>query len=73
MKFGKVIQLILMFYNLAIKHADEVAGGGGGAGYGAYLALHDNGTFEIRTGRAADKTLSGEYENDTLELTFTTV
>ena len=71
MKFGKVIQLILIFYNLAIKHADETAGGG--AGYGAYLALNNNDTFEIRTGRAADKTLSGEYENDTLELTFTTV
>lgn len=71
MKFNKVISLILMFYNLAVKHADEVAGGG--AGYGAYLALRTDDTFEIRTGRAADKTLSGGYANDTLELTFTTV
>lgn len=69
MKFGKVIQLILMFYNLAIKHADEAAGGS--AENGAYLALKNN-TFVIRTGYAAEKTLSGEYANDTLEMNITT-
>lgn len=67
MTFGKVIQLILMFYNLAIRHADDVTGGS--AANGALLMLKDE-TFVIRTGYAAEQELTADCTNGTLTMTL---
>ncbi len=68
MKFGAVIRLILMFYELAVKHADSISGYSPGNGIEMSLS---NGTFRIMTGTAGDHTLSGDLTNTTLTLNLT--
>lgn len=68
MTFTKVIQLILMFYNLAVKHADEVSGGSAGNGACIYVK---NGTLVMVTGYAADKVLDADITDGALNISLT--
>lgn len=66
--FQKLYLMILTFYQLAIKHADTVAGGGASAGALLYLS---NSTLYIRTGFAAEKNLDADMTNGTISITLT--
>lgn len=70
MTMSKVMQLILMFYNLATRYADGIADGSAGKGCLIYLK---NETLVIRTGTSADKTVDGSLEGGTLTLTLTVI
>lgn len=70
MTFNRVMQLVLMFYNLANRYADGIADGS--AGRGCLLYIKDN-TFYIRTGESSDKTLDGDMEDGTLSLSLTPI
>ena len=70
MTFNKVMQLVLMFYNLANRYADGIADGS--AGKGCLIYTRD-GTLCIRTGTSQDKTLDGSLEYETLTLNLTLI
>lgn len=65
MTFSKVLQLILVFYNLAVKHADKVSGGSAGNGACIYVK---NGTLVMVTGYAGDKVLNADMTNGALNI-----
>lgn len=67
MTFNKVIQLILMFYNLAVKHADKVSGGSAGNGACIYVK---NSTLFMVTGYAAEKFLDADITNGALNISL---
>ncbi len=68
MSFSRVLQLILMFYNLAVKKASAIAEGSA-AGNGARIYTQ-NGTLIIRTGYSADKTIDGNLDTGTMTITI---
>ena len=68
MKFRAFIRLILVFYNMAVKHADVVSGYSPGNSVQMMLR---NGTLYIVTGTTPGETLSGSLSNDTLTLNLT--
>ena len=68
MKRSKIIRLILLFYNLAVKHADAVSGYAPG---NSVQMTCRNGTLYVATGTTPGETLSGSTENGTLTLNLT--
>lgn len=65
---NKILQMVLLFYNLSRKYTDAAAGG---ATNGAYLSVKDQ-TLIIRTGFAAEKTLDADITNESLNISLTT-